>query len=224
MQDALVVRGGKARAELARDLDRLVLGKPPDPPQERGEVFAVDVLHGEEVPPVDLADVVDAADVGMRDAARVTHLGVEALDEGGLRGEFLRQEFQRDRLAELQIVGAVDLAHAAVADQPDDAVPVGQDRPGRKSAAIERGRGGEASDRTVRGTASHRRLRDRRRRQTRRKLRLGSRGRAAGRTEATRFRQLGRARGAAHVRDLKPGADATSGAHQERRNCACTTT
>ena len=147
VQHALVVRRGEARAHLARDLDRLVLGKPPDAAQERGQILAVDVLHGEEVPPLDLADVVDAADVGVRDAARVAHLGVEALDPGRLRGELRRQELQRDGLAELQVVGAVDLAHAAAADEADDAVALGEDRPGSKAAAIERGRGGESGRR-----------------------------------------------------------------------------
>jgi hypothetical protein len=39
-----------------------------------------------------------------------------------LRGERFRQELQRDRLAQLEVVGAVDLAHATAADQSDDAV------------------------------------------------------------------------------------------------------
>ena len=81
----LVVRRGQPRAELPRDLDRLVLREPADAAQQRGQVFAVDVLHREEVPPVDLADVVDAADVGVRDLAGEAHLGVEALDPGRAR-------------------------------------------------------------------------------------------------------------------------------------------
>ena len=116
VQHALVVRRREPRAELARDVERLVGGKPADAPQERGEVLAVDELHGEEVLPVDLADVVDAADVGMRDLARDAHLGVEALEpRRDPRARLAREELQRDRLAELQVVGAVDLAHAAAA-------------------------------------------------------------------------------------------------------------
>ena len=139
MQDALVVRGGEPRAELARDLDRLVRRKPPDAPQERGQVLAVDVLHREEVPSLDLADVVDAADVGVGDAAREAHLGVEALEPGRLGRELRRQELQGDGLAELEVVGAVDLAHAAAADEADDAVALAEDRAGREAAAVERG-------------------------------------------------------------------------------------
>src|SRR5256885_991664 len=55
VQHSLVVRRGESRAELVRDLDCLVRRKPADAPQQRGQVLAVDVLHGEEVPPLDLA-------------------------------------------------------------------------------------------------------------------------------------------------------------------------
>jgi hypothetical protein len=44
-----------------------------------------------------------------------------ALDAGG-------EELQRDHLAELQVVGAVDLPHAAFAEQAHDPVTAGQDR------------------------------------------------------------------------------------------------
>ena len=75
VQDAAVVRGGEARADLARDLERLVRRQPADAPQQRREVLAVHVLHREEVLAVHLADVVHAADVRMRDLARDPHLG-----------------------------------------------------------------------------------------------------------------------------------------------------
>ena len=67
MQHALFVRGGESGAELARDLERLVAGQPADAPQQRAQVFAIHVFHREEVQPFDFAEVVDAADVGMRD-------------------------------------------------------------------------------------------------------------------------------------------------------------
>jgi hypothetical protein len=38
------------------------------------------------------------------------------------------QELERDRLSELQVVGAVDLAHAPLADATDDAVTIVEDR------------------------------------------------------------------------------------------------
>ena len=198
VQHALVVRRAEARAHLARDLDRLVGRKPPDAPQQRGQVLAVDVLHREEVPSLDLADVVDAADVGVRDAAGVADLGVEAVDPGRLRGELRRQELQRDRLPELQVVGAVDLAHAAAADEADDAVALAEDRAGREAAAVERRRGRDAADRAIRRAPPLRRLRHRRRRQTRRQLRGGPDRLRAGRAVTRARGDLGRAGGTSH--------------------------
>jgi hypothetical protein len=40
------------------------------------------------------------------------------------RGAF-RQELERDRLVEREVVGAVDLAHAAAAEQRDEPIPTG---------------------------------------------------------------------------------------------------
>ena len=57
MQNALIVGRGKAGAELARDLQRLLVGQAADPPQQRGEVLAVDVLHGDEVLTLELSPI-----------------------------------------------------------------------------------------------------------------------------------------------------------------------
>jgi hypothetical protein len=53
---------------------------------------------------------------------RGAHLGEEALEAFGVRVESRRQELEGYGLAELQVVGAVDLAHSAPAQRPDDAV------------------------------------------------------------------------------------------------------
>ena len=48
--------------------------------------------------------------------------------------ELGRQELQRDRLPQLQVVGAVHLAHAAAAHARDDAIAAGQERAGDERA------------------------------------------------------------------------------------------
>ena len=126
VQDALLVGGGEAAAELARDVEGLVGGKPADAPHERGEVLAVDELHREEQVVLGLGHVVDAADRRVRDLARQPHLAVEPLESVRLRADAAGQELEGDRLVEAQVVGAVDLAHPAAADQADDAVAAGQ--------------------------------------------------------------------------------------------------
>ena len=146
MEDALLVRGVQAGAELPRDVDRLVHRQVADPLQQRREVLAVHVLHGQEVAAFDLADVVDAADVRVRDLPREAHLRVEPREERLVARDALRKELQRDGLPELEVVGAVDLAHAALAEKAHDAVALAEHGAGRKRAEIEGARGDEAAD------------------------------------------------------------------------------
>ena len=126
MENALLVRGGEPAAELARDVEGLVARQPADAPHQRGEVLAVDELHREEQVIVGLRHVVHAADRGVRDLARQPHLAVEPLETVRVGADPAGQELQRHGLVEAQVVGAVDLAHAAAADQADDAVAAGQ--------------------------------------------------------------------------------------------------
>ena len=77
VEDAAVVRGGQAGAELPRDSSALSAGRRPIRREQRRQVLAVDVLHRQELLAVGLADVVDAADVRVRDLARDPHLVVE---------------------------------------------------------------------------------------------------------------------------------------------------
>ncbi len=64
-----------------------------------------------------------------------------------------REELQRHRLAELEVVGAVHLAHAAAAEQAENPVAARQRGAGRKPAFFYRGDGGR---RSARGTAMRR--------------------------------------------------------------------
>jgi hypothetical protein len=57
----------------------------------------------------------------VRDGACDADFAVEARQTLGTVGQTARQELEGDRLAEQQIVGSVHLAHAAAAEQPDDA-------------------------------------------------------------------------------------------------------
>ena len=68
----------------------------------------------------------------MRDRARDAHLVVELRQARGVGVSVVGQELQRDRLFELEVVGAIDLAHAAAAEQRDDAVAAGEQRAGRE--------------------------------------------------------------------------------------------
>src|SRR5262249_55561582 len=93
-----------------------------------------------------------------------------------------RQELERDRLAELEVVGAVYLAHAAASQEAHDAVAARDHRAGKEARRLRRGARG-ASPQV--GGAAHR-------------GRGGRRGDplAAGRAETARFEERLTASGA----------------------------
>src|SRR5262249_49058838 len=101
-------------------------------------ILSVHVFHRKERVPLKLADVVHAADVRMRHLPRHAHFGVELRQPRRVAIHLLGQELQRDRLAELQVVGAIDLAHAAAPEPSDDAIPVVEDRSRREPPVIDR--------------------------------------------------------------------------------------
>ena len=77
MNHAAFVGRGNGRAELTRDLHRLVVRQPSDTPEQRRQRFPVDVLHREEAIAAGLTEVVEPADVLVRDLARDAKLVVE---------------------------------------------------------------------------------------------------------------------------------------------------
>jgi hypothetical protein len=64
---------------------------------------------------INLADVVNAADVPVRHLASHTYFTMETGKRGAISQQILRQEFEGHRLAKFKIVGAIDFAHAAFA-------------------------------------------------------------------------------------------------------------
>ena len=99
-----------AGAELPRDLDRLVLRDPADAAEQRREILAVHVLHREDAAAVRVAEVVETADVLVRHLARDAELVVKLPEPRIVRGDARREELQRDRLVEGEVVRAVHLA------------------------------------------------------------------------------------------------------------------
>ena len=84
VEHATLVRRREPGAELPGHVDGGIVRQAADAPQQRRQVLPVDELHREERVAVGLADVVDAADVRMRDVARHAHLAAETLDAVGV--------------------------------------------------------------------------------------------------------------------------------------------
>ncbi len=124
-------------------------------PQPGGERLALEQLHGEEDHrpagrEVVEADVEDAADVGVGDPARQVDLTLEALDRAGLAGVLRVDGLESQPLAQLEVLGLVDLAHAAAGDEADDPVAPADELARREN----RGGGVEPVRLSVAGTRS----------------------------------------------------------------------
>src|SRR6185295_12572976 len=82
----------------------------------------LEVLHRDVVGAVVLAAVVDGDDVLVLQAGGARRLAAEALDELAVLGEAPVEDLQRHLAPELQVLGDVDVRHAAAAQAVQDAV------------------------------------------------------------------------------------------------------
>ena len=122
MDDAAIVRRSDTGTELARDFLGFRPGQPADALQERRKILAVDVFHRQEHLAIGLPDVVHTADIGVRHLPGVAHLAAETLEHVGPARERGTQELERHGLRQLDVIGAIHIAHAAASEQSDDAV------------------------------------------------------------------------------------------------------
>ncbi len=135
MEDSVLVRRRETQTELARDLLRFLPTGSTETLEHLGKIAAIDILHGEKDVSVDLGDVIDLTDVGVGHLAGGLHLGTEALESRRVGCELDGEKLERHRLAELEIVGAVDLAHPSPAEETDDAI-AGPEHGARKKPAV----------------------------------------------------------------------------------------
>ena len=87
---------------------------------------------------VDFADVVNPTNVLVRDLTCDAHFTMKTRERRAVTQEVFGKKLQRNRLAQLEIIGAVNFAHAAFAEQPDDAVTIGEDGAGYEPRVIDR--------------------------------------------------------------------------------------
>ena len=75
------------------------------------------------------AELEDPADVPVGDAPRELDLALEALERRGIVRGRGADRLERHALGELEVLGLVDLAHAALRQEAQDAIAIGQDEP-----------------------------------------------------------------------------------------------
>jgi hypothetical protein len=112
MDDALLVR----LVQCVRDLDAVpehLLDGQRTLFETSGQRFPVEILDDEVIDPVLVTDVVERADVRVRELRNGSSLSVEPLAKVLVRGEVTVENLQSDDTIEPRIASAVDLAHAA---------------------------------------------------------------------------------------------------------------
>jgi hypothetical protein len=130
MDDAARVRGLQRHRNLHAEVDHLV---------DRQRTFfdslldrpALQELHDDEGTSVLLTELVNGADVGVRERGGKTRFALEARQPGGVGVVFLAQELDRHLAIETEIFRAIDDTHAALAELVEHAI-VGNDRLGHK--------------------------------------------------------------------------------------------
>src|SRR5271165_4840023 len=132
------MRGGQTGADLVRGLQSLVRRQTTYAAQQRRQVLAVDVLHGEKVLPVHFTDVVNATDIRVRNLAGITHLSMKSCEGRRVVLERGGKKLEGHNIAKLEIFSAVNFAHAAAPQQSDDTIPLDENSARRESSALRR--------------------------------------------------------------------------------------
>ena len=121
MDDALVVRGRERFSEPGGDLEH-PLDRQPALGDQLVERLPLDKLHGQEVDAVRFLDGVHADDAGVIQRGQRFCLTLKPLEPLRVRGHLGGQHLEGHVPPKLGVVGAVDLAHAALAQLGGDLV------------------------------------------------------------------------------------------------------
>jgi len=121
VNDTEFVGLGEALGDLNGDGNDFANGKRPGIEEfAKGSPF--EELEHQEIDAVVVADVVESANIRMRDLGDGASLVFEALAMFGVAGESLRENFEGHRAAETDVASAVDFSHAAGSERREDFV------------------------------------------------------------------------------------------------------
>ena len=125
--------GRQARTKLLRYFNRLIVGQSANAAQQRPQILAVHQLHRKKQLPVAFPDIVNAANIRVRYLPRHAHFGIELAPPTGALQPVRGQKLEGHALTELQVLGAIDLAHASAAEQRDHPVAISDQAAGGKA-------------------------------------------------------------------------------------------
>ena len=136
MDDADTMGRLQRPADLLRDLDRLLRRQLLFLLHEGAQVLPGDELHGDKLHPFAFAQVVNANHVLMRNLMRQAQFLLEALNDCRVASQIWADHFQRDGTIELPVRSFVNRAHAALAKQLDDLVPLPEQYTGLQNRLV----------------------------------------------------------------------------------------
>ena len=153
MDDAGLVCRGETGGNVPGDLEHSIEGQPPLLFQDGRQIRSVHVRHRDVGDAVDLAQIVNADDVAMRDLPGEQQFALEALLERlrlfRIRSRFWSDHLDGNRHLERLVPGLVDRAHAALAEDTNDVIPRAEVVPHRQGEGSG-DREGSRSDRRTR--------------------------------------------------------------------------
>src|SRR5207245_6826104 len=129
MNDPYAVRGFERTADLLHDLDRFLGGELSLLMDEGAEVLALDVLHGDELHAFGFAQVVNANYIFVGNLASEEQFLLEAVKNSLIAGKIGPDNFQGYWPTQLAVHGFVNRAHSAFAQNLQNFVSLGQNRP-----------------------------------------------------------------------------------------------
>ena len=122
VQHAAFVRMGQRVGNLHGVIDQAIDRQADAGRDDAMERLAIDELHGEKRLAVVFADLVNRADVGMIHRGSRAGLAQQERAAASSSASAAAQDLDRDVAPELLVVGAIDLAHPAAAEQRGDPV------------------------------------------------------------------------------------------------------
>jgi hypothetical protein len=124
-------------ADLSSNLQRALLRESSNAPQQRGEVFAVDVLHRKERVPFHLIDVVHGTHVRVRYLPRHAHLAVQLRQASGSRSTSGGRNINATACPSFKSSARYTSPMLPRPSRPDDAIAATDEGAWRESAAID---------------------------------------------------------------------------------------
>ncbi len=121
MDDAAFVRSAERLGHLHRQLE-LWIDREAAAWDQFSERPAIDQLHRDHEPALDVLGLVDRYDVRVAECGDCLRFAAESLAPARVGGEIVGDDLERDEPVEARISGLVHLAHVACADQGDDLV------------------------------------------------------------------------------------------------------